>query len=184
MPPRDAVATQFPRNLYIEVTNRCNSRCATCIRTFTQLEPARDLTLDEFRAILDQFPTVERLVLHGIGEPLLNRELAGVIRHTRQAHPSSVILFNSNAISLDEAWQMELIDAGLDEYRISCDAATAETYVTIRGVDAFEMVVENVSAFAGRLRGHTHPQLSLWFTAMRDVHPRPLSAFWDWRWPT
>jgi len=178
MPPRDAVATQLPRTLYIEVTNRCNSRCATCIRTFTQLEPARDLTLDEFRIILDQFPAVERLVLHGIGEPLLNPDLAGMIRHARQAQPESVILFNSNAISLDETRQMALIDAGLDEYRISCDAVTAGTYAAIRGVDAFDTVVENVSAFAGRLQGYARPRLSLWFTAMRE-NLRELPALVD-----
>ena len=62
------------------MTNRCNSRCQTCIRTFELLEPLRHLTLAELQAIVDQFPGLERVVLHGIGEPLLVAELPAMIR--------------------------------------------------------------------------------------------------------
>jgi MoaA/NifB/PqqE/SkfB family radical SAM enzyme len=65
MAPRNPVAERLPRELYVEVTNRCNSRCQTCIRTFELLEPLRDLRLAEFQAIVDQFPVLERVVLHG-----------------------------------------------------------------------------------------------------------------------
>ncbi len=162
-----SIVEGMPRELYIEVTNRCNSRCQTCIRTFELLEPLHDLTLDEFQAIVDQFPILDRVVLHGIGEPLLNSELAAMIRYVKELHPAAVVLFNSNAILFDEDWQHALIDAGLDEFRVSLDAATAATYARIRGVDSFDTVIENLRRFVS-LHRNQHPRLSFWLTAMRQ----------------
>jgi MoaA/NifB/PqqE/SkfB family radical SAM enzyme len=167
MAPRNPVAERLPRELYVEVTNRCNSRCQTCIRTFELLEPLRDLTLAELQAIVDQFPALERVVLHGIGEPLLNPELAAMIRYVKDQHPSAVVLFNSNAVLLDEDWQRALIDAGLDEFRVSLDAATSATYARIRGIDALDTVIENLHCFANS-HGTKRPRLSFWLTALRE----------------
>jgi MoaA/NifB/PqqE/SkfB family radical SAM enzyme len=167
-PIRNPVAKELPRDLYVEVTNRCNSRCKTCIRTFVTQEPIRDMTLAEFQHIVDQFPVLERVVLHGIGEPLLNSELVPMIRYVKEQHPSSSVLFNSNAILLSEECQHWLIDAGLDELRVSLDAATGPTYSSIRGLDAFDTVVDNLRHFSRLLRHSEGPRLSLWATATRQ----------------
>src|SRR5579864_4128749 len=70
-PERTDAATQDPVCLYLETTNRCNLPCATCPRTFEELEPPANMGFDLFRSIVDQFPHVSRVVLHGIGEPLM-----------------------------------------------------------------------------------------------------------------
>jgi MoaA/NifB/PqqE/SkfB family radical SAM enzyme len=159
----------LPGELYIEVTNRCNSRCRTCVRTFETLEPARDLALDEFCTLVDQVPELQRVVLHGVGEPLLNRDLPAMIDYLKHRHDQPHVLFNSNAILLTPSNQQALIEAGLDEFRISTDAAHPELYALIRGVDAFEVMVDNVGSFARRIQRVGHgPRLSFWFTAMRE----------------
>jgi radical SAM protein with 4Fe4S-binding SPASM domain len=160
---------RLPDELYIEVTNRCNSRCQTCVRTFETLEPLRDLTLAEFRQWVGQVPGLRRAVLHGVGEPLLNRELPAMIAHLKGRDEPPHVLFNSNAILLTPARQAALLEAGLDEFRISTDAAQAELYARIRGVDGFGRMVDNVTTFARRIRQAGHgPRLSLWFTAMHE----------------
>ena len=73
----------LPRSLYLETTSRCNSLCETCILTFGGREPRKDLGWEEFRRIVDQFPALERVLLHGIGEPLLNRDLPRMIAHLK-----------------------------------------------------------------------------------------------------
>jgi radical SAM protein with 4Fe4S-binding SPASM domain len=132
-------------------------------------EPLRDLTLDEFRALVDQVPALERTVLHGVGEPLLNRDLVDMVAYLKgRANPPRV-LFNSNAILLTPEIQESLIDVGLDEYRISTDAAHRELYARIRGVDGFDQMAENVQSFARRIQGPGQgPRLSLWFTAIYE----------------
>src|SRR5437867_10823568 len=88
----------LPRSLYLETTSRCNSLCETCILTFGGREPRKDLTWREFRQVVDQFPALERVLLHGIGEPLLNRDLIPMIAHLKARR--ATVLFNSNVITL------------------------------------------------------------------------------------
>lgn len=171
---RPAVVPALPAVLYLETTNRCDSRCQTCVRTFRSLEPPRDLTLAEVRGIVEQFPRLDRVVLHGIGEPLLNPDLTQMIRFLKGR--GATVLFNSDAIGLTEKKRRGLIESGLDELRVSMDAATPETYRAIRGVAAFERVVENVTALSElkqALRVAT-PKLCVWFTVMkRNVRELP-----------
>jgi len=162
----------LPTELYVEPTNRCNSRCQTCVRTFTALEPPRDLTLDEFRGLVDQVPCLQRVVLHGVGEPLLNSHLPVMVAYLKGRPCPPRVLFNSNALALTPLLQAALIEAGLDEFRVSADAAHAQLYSHIRGVDAFDRVVENVAAFARRIEAARRgPRLSLWITALRENLP-------------
>src|SRR5260221_804586 len=83
------------------------------------------LDLDNFRFLRDQFPVVARLLLHGLGEPLLNKVLPRMIRYLKAR--GTYVLFNSNGIALTVKRGQELIDAGLDEYRLSMDGATRQT---------------------------------------------------------
>jgi MoaA/NifB/PqqE/SkfB family radical SAM enzyme len=159
----------LPQELYVEVTNRCNSRCQTCVRTFHSLEPLRDLTLAEFRSLVDQLPLLDRAVLHGVGEPLLNHDLSAMIAYLKGRLQPPHVLFNSNAILLDPAWQASLIASDLDEFRVSIDAAQPALYARIRGVDALDQVLHNVETFARRIEAVGRgPQLSFWFTALRE----------------
>ena len=160
------VAT-LPRSLYLETTNRCDSKCQTCIRTFRSLEPPADLTLEQVKAITEQFSVLERVVLHGIGEPLLNREIFEIVAYLKTR--AATVLFNSDAISLTATRALRLIQSGLDEYRVSLDAATRQTYRRLRGVDQFDRVVANVRRLVQLERGRSRsaPRVSLWFTASR-----------------
>jgi len=158
----------LPRSLYVETTSRCNSLCQTCILTFGGREGPQDLSYEDFRRIVDQFPILERVVLHGIGEPLLVRDLPAMIRHAKDR--GAEVLFNSNAITLTRRWQAALVDAELDEIRVSLDGSSPETYARVRGVDALPKVLANLEAFAAyrQQRGVQHPKVSLWFTGMHE----------------
>src|SRR5919204_1450468 len=138
-------AVALPRSIYIEPTSRCNEFCQQCPRTLLSREEDRDLGFDEFRYIVDQFPVLERVVLHGLGEPLLNKELPLMIRYLKER--GTYVLFNSNGILLNAKRGQALIDAGLDEYRLSMDGATREMYARVRGVDAFDKIWRNIRAF-------------------------------------
>ncbi len=164
----------LPRSIYIEPTSRCNELCQQCPRTLLSREDDRDLSYDNFRYIVDQFPVLERVVLHGLGEPLLNKELPRMISYLKAR--GTYVLFNSNGTLLTEKRGQALIDAGLDEYRLSMDGGTREVYAHVRGVDAFDKIWRNVRAFTAMQRAQdaTKPAVSLWFTAMREnLHDLP-----------
>jgi radical SAM protein with 4Fe4S-binding SPASM domain len=165
--PRPALVPTLPRSLYLEATNRCDSECQTCIRTFNTLEPPKDLALAEVQRLVEQFPVLERVVLHGIGEPLLNKQIFEIVAYLKAKNIT--VLFNSDAISLTQKRAAQLLDSGLDEYRVSMDAATRETYATIRGVDQFERVIRNVSVLLAlqQQRECRIPRVSMWFTTLK-----------------
>jgi MoaA/NifB/PqqE/SkfB family radical SAM enzyme len=163
-----------PVEAYIEVANRCNSKCATCPLTFSPQEAAAQLSLDDFKHLVDQLPDLRRAVLQGIGEPLLNRDLAAMIAHLHKRGVRTV--FNTNAALLTRRRQVELIESGLDELRVSLDSSTPETYVKIRGIPAFDRVVANVAEMV-RTRAELSsslPRIALWMTGLRDnLHELP-----------
>lgn len=168
---QDQTLLALPRSIYIESTTRCNEFCQQCPRTLLTREEDRDLSFENFRYIVDQFPALERVVLHGLGEPLLNKELPKMIRYLKER--GVYVLFNSNGILLTERRGQELIDAGLDEYRLSMDGTNRESYARIRGVDAFDKIWRNVRAFIDLQKAQqaTKPVVSLWFTAMHENIP-------------
>ena len=166
---RVAEAITPPVCLYLEVTNRCNLLCETCPRTFEELEPPADMNWALFTRIVDQVPDIARVVLHGVGEPMLVRDLPRMIRYLK--HRGSYVLFNTNGTLLRPARFQELIDTGLDELRVSLDAADAQTYKQVRGKDFFDRIVRDVgrlTEYQARI-GAEAPRVSLWLTGLKDT---------------
>lgn len=166
---RGALASAPPVCVYLEVTNRCNLLCETCPRTFEDLEPPADMDFALFRSIVDQLPGLQRAVLHGVGEPMLVRELPAMVRYLKER--GVYVLFNTNGTLLREKRVRELIDAGLDELRVSLDAADAATYALVRGKPFFDRIVRDlgmVTALQEQL-GTDRPRVSLWLTGLRET---------------
>lgn len=165
----------LPRQVYIEVTNICNSLCVSCPLTFDHflpIEPKHHLDWKEFRRIVDQLPQIDRAVLHGIGEPLLNQELPRFVAHLVER--GAQVLFNTNGILLDQKRGDALVAAGLTELRVSMDAVTPDLYAHLRGVDALDRIIKNLKAFVTRHGGREHSRVSLWLVGMQaNLHQLP-----------
>jgi len=166
---RGALAEAEPVCLYLETTNRCNLFCTTCPRTFEDLEPPADMSWELFTSIVDQFPRIARVVLHGVGEPMMVRALPRMIRHLKDR--GVYVLFNTNGTLLTQRAGRLLIDAGLDELRISLDAASAQSFALVRGRDLFARIVGNVRAFTALQSGLqcATPRVSLWLTGLKET---------------
>src|SRR5215472_11224382 len=161
---RGRVADLEPVCLYLETTNRCNLLCTTCPRTFEDLEPPADMSWKLFTSIVDQFPRIARVVLHGVGEPMMVRELPRMVGYLKDR--GVYVLFNTNGTLLTQRAGQELIDAGLDELRVSLDAATSQSFALVRGRDFFARILRNVRAFTAQQSElkYTTPRVSLWLT--------------------
>src|SRR5438094_6934876 len=166
---RGAIAEQEPVCLYIETTNRCNLLCETCPRTFEDLEPPADMSWQLFTRIVDQFPRIARVVLHGVGEPMMVKSLPRMVRYLKER--GTYVLFNTNGTLLTERKGRELIAAELDELRVSLDPAEPETFRAVRGKDMFGRIVRNVRAFTGLQRAENleRPLVSLWLTGLNET---------------
>lgn len=166
---RTSVPVRKPVCLYLETTNRCNLLCTTCPRTYEELEPPADMSWELFTSIVDQIPDLERCVLHGVGEPMLVPDLDRMVRYLKDR--GTYVLFNTNGTVLNEKNGRAMIAAGLDELRVSLDAANAHSYRAIRGKNYFDRILKNVRAFRDlqEREGHTNPRVSAWLTGLKET---------------
>jgi radical SAM protein with 4Fe4S-binding SPASM domain len=81
--------------------------------------------------------------LHNFGEPLLDRHLEDKIRYAKQQGLSKVKIFTNGSL-LNAARSQSLIQAGLDEIKISIDGAGKEEFERIRFPLKFDRVVQNI----------------------------------------
>jgi MoaA/NifB/PqqE/SkfB family radical SAM enzyme len=166
---RAIVASRRPVCLYLEVTNRCNLLCTTCPRTYEELEPPADMSWELFVSIVDQVPDLARAVLHGVGEPMLVRTLPRMVRYL--ADRGVYTLFNTNGTVLSERSGRALIEAGLDDLRVSLDASNVRSFQEIRGKNYFGRILKNVRAFRAmqEREGHPKPLVSTWLTGLKET---------------
>jgi MoaA/NifB/PqqE/SkfB family radical SAM enzyme len=162
-------AARQPVCVYLETTNRCNLLCTTCPRTYEELEPPADMSWELFTTIVDQIPNLQRAVLHGVGEPMLVKNLPKMVRYLKER--GTYVLFNTNGTVLNERNGRALIDAGLDELRVSLDASNAKSYLAVRGKDYFNRILKNVRAFRAlqEREGKDRPRVSAWLTGLKET---------------
>lgn len=166
---RGESAASRPVCVYLETTNRCNLLCTTCPRTYAELEPPADMSWQLFTSIVDQIPDLQRAVLHGVGEPMLVKNLPKMVRYLKDR--GTYVLFNTNGTVLNEKNGRALIEAGLDELRVSLDAANAKSFRAIRGKDYFDRILRNVRAFRNlqEREGKDRPRVSAWLTGLKQT---------------
>lgn len=128
----------------VYVTDRCNSRCVMCDywqygQTYMTIERAQALA-GEF----DQLQT--QWVLLSGGEPLLHPQWADIARVLAGGRRQLWLLTAGLALQKYSAAAADLCQ----KITVSLDAATADTYRSIRGVDAFDQVCAGIRAVVQR----------------------------------
>lgn len=123
--------------VYLDIVDRCNSRCRTCDIWKVREGTPPELTTREIlslRPALRQLKT--RVVSIGGGEPLLRQDLETCIAGFHEIGIS--VHMNSNGLLIDEKRARSLADAGLGVVYFSCDHPEAKGYQAIRGVDGLD----------------------------------------------
>ena len=134
----------YPSYIEIETTTKCNLKCIMCEHTYWN-EPNRDMSFEDFKKIVDQFPKLKWIGLTGIGEGFLNKDFMKMLRYVK-SKGIYVELFDTFYF-IDEKTAKELIELGIDKLILSFDAATKETYEKIRVGSDFERVLNNLKNF-------------------------------------
>jgi len=169
VPPVWTDAPPLPDELQLEVTSACNLRCTMCLVSYQAPvnKLAGAMTPDLFGRIVGEVPTLRRLTLQGLGEPLLSPYL---VDHVRLAKAHGIeVGFNSNATLLSRRRADELVALGLDWLHVSVDGASADTYEGIRGGADFDTVLRNLRGLVAAKRdaGSAVPWVRAVFVAMR-----------------
>lgn len=94
--------TFMPRMIDLEVSRICNLSCPACMRradtSLAQIGNEHYCTLERFREIYKQIPTIGTLNFMGDGEPLMNPELNDIIHYASLNNIYTVITTNGTLI--------------------------------------------------------------------------------------
>jgi MoaA/NifB/PqqE/SkfB family radical SAM enzyme len=166
------------KRVYVEVTNRCNLTCSTCMRNVWDVKYGHmtDETFDLILLGLGDFLEKPELFFGGYGEPLSHPKLLEMIERAKKlGHRVSLI---TNGILLTESTTQRLIETGLDMLWVSLDGASPECYTDVRPGDSLPLVIDNLTRLRtqkhqrfGGWKWSGHPKLGIAFVAMqRNIH--------------
>ncbi|MDV2502430.1 MAG: radical SAM/SPASM domain-containing protein [bacterium] len=179
----------FPLHLLIEPASICNLRCIMCFQvdtTFTKKEYMGLMPWELFTTVVDQAKDrgCNAVTLASRGEPTLHRRFCQMLHYISDAGIMDLKI-NTHAGMMDEEMSHGILSAGINEIVFSVDAATKETYESIRVRGKFEEVVANIERFH-HIREKHYPQ-SPSVTRITGIHVderqdiQQMQEFWSQR---
>ena len=107
-----------PRQVQIEITNRCNMDCPMCPREVLDIE-LEHMDWDKFVTVTDKLTERENITLTGWGEPFLHPRIFDMIAYCKER--GHRVMITSNGLFTKESIADEILNSGLDEITFSID---------------------------------------------------------------
>jgi wyosine [tRNA(Phe)-imidazoG37] synthetase (radical SAM superfamily) len=178
VPLWEVVPLRTPFTICIEPTFACNFKCNYCMHSLSAKELADSrgwksapMEWDTFQTILRQmsdFPDkIKKVTFAGTGEPLLNPELADMIRAVTDSNRAEKTFVITNGSLLSPKLTDSLLASGLNELKISMQGISSAAYKEICGADIdFDEFVRNIEYFYAH-RGNTKLSLKIADSALK-----------------
>lgn len=131
-----------------EVTDHCNAECVMCPRELHKLgRPHGIMSQANFERSIEEVVELgcKQIVLTGFGEPLIDKRIEAKIAYAKSKGLRTYFISNCSLLTRDRA--INIINAGLDELRVSYYGMTKETYETVMvGLD-YNVTMDNLLGF-------------------------------------
>jgi pyrroloquinoline quinone biosynthesis protein E len=176
---RTAQVDYLPTILDIENVSRCNFRCPICVvSTFPKGGRAEDMSLDDFKRLIDEQYGLVEIKLHGAGEPLMQGDaFFEMIRYARAQHIWVRIVTNASLLHARDNYR-KLVDSDINEIQISIDGADKSTFESIRIGSRFEKVCANCKLINAYCRERGVERTKMW-TVVQSGNQHQLEALVD-----
>ena len=136
----------YPISVELTLTNSCNLKCIYCsdknLRERQGL--SEQMSLDTLKRLFDDLASggTKGIVLEGGGEPTIYPKFSEVVNYAVSVGLAVGLITNGT-----RSMEKELLEK-FEWIRVSLDASTAEEYLSLKGVDKFETVLDNISHYA------------------------------------
>jgi len=144
--PKKFIVGDFPLNLDIEVTNRCNLRCTFCDKLpLLNKDQIGDMSFELYKKIIDEGceKGLSAVKLSYRGEPLLHPQVVKMVAYAKQRDILDVY-FNTNAMLLTKEMSLSFIYAGLDRISISVEGIDPVVFERERKGANFARILQNI----------------------------------------
>lgn len=137
----------YPNVIAIEPTNLCNLSCPMCPRTFLMKRKTGLMDFSLFKKVVDESKGhTEFMYIDNMGDPIIHPKIREMIEYGSKS--GIRMLLGTNGVLLNKDLANRLLHSGIDLVELSVDAATSQTYETVRGGKSYEQVVNNAVGFA------------------------------------
>lgn len=152
----------FPPNLSINLGEApCNHSCLFCPQSLHKPEKAQYMDFEILDKVLNELPeSGVNIHTSAYMETLSCKTLVDSIRMMKSIRPNLTVIMASNGSIFPEDRIVDLMDAGLDWYSYSFDAATAEDYKELIQKDHFDRVWKNLERIV-EMRNERNSQMKI-----------------------
>ena len=151
----------LPWSLDIEPTVACNLRCIMCPSDkIREQRKVRNMSFESFKKVIDSIPTLMKVTVQGLGEPLLAPDFFNMVNYANQK--DIAVTTTINATFIDEKIAKKVVESGLSRIYISLDGATKETYEKIRRGANFERTLDGIRRLVNTRKLRGKPFIDLW----------------------
>ena len=167
----------FPKYIELEPTTVCNKACVHCEFTYwtPQEQIKRNVTLEEFKYMMDQMPHIRWSNITGEGSAFLNKEYTGMIKYLYSKFKSSNWLVDHLTDIDFDTLEREVLPYIHGIY-VSIDAATKETYEKIKvGCDWDKLIINLHKLVEYKRKNKTpFPHITFRYVMMKEnAHEMP-----------
>lgn len=132
----------YPTHIEIEATTRCHLKCAICEHRYWTERP-EDMSFDDFKRLIGQFPRLKWVGFAGIGSNFLNQDYVRMMKYLKDRN--IYVSFVDHFDRMTKDISKEIVEMGVDQIEISMDGATKETYESIKVGCKFERTLEHIA---------------------------------------
>jgi MoaA/NifB/PqqE/SkfB family radical SAM enzyme len=162
-----------PRQVFLEISSRCNLTCVHCSKDFGSEHghPQLDLPLESVERIAPWLEEADDINLNMVGESLVSPHFDEILK--RCARGNARLHFNTNGLLMDERRCQLVVDLGVSSIGFSIDGL--ESNRPIRGIP-FEAVKQRMLTLDRVRREHGGGALSVGISYVlmkRNLHELP-----------
>jgi radical SAM protein with 4Fe4S-binding SPASM domain len=157
---------QFPRELILDINNRCNHKCYFCANP--KIEKYDALNFELALKLMKEAKSLGAtdLGLQATGEPFMDKRLADFIVEGKKMG-YEYIYINTNGALASPKKSKPVIDAGCDSIKFSINAHNKEDFKTVHGYDDFEKVISNLK-WIFNYRNETKAKMGVYVSSVRS----------------
>lgn len=132
-----------PRQLHLELTNRCNALCPQCSRTIDPINKFYDLSFDLIRSAFDNHIFKEVQYCGNDGDPLLSKDLLQIAKFFA---PARQMIHTNGSVRSKQFWR-ELATVPNVIVVFGIDGADKQTNSIYRVQTDFNKIISNAKTF-------------------------------------
>lgn len=134
--------------VYLNVTRACNLKCSYCFASEREEHGTQDLSLEEFKGIIDQIARLghPEIILTG-GEPMVSSVTLPLARYIKKLHMTVKLLTNATLI---DGKNVDAIAETFDSVKISLDGSSKERHDFYRGAGSYHRTLKAIELLEER----------------------------------